>query len=130
MSAPHRHDMDKSSCINGEVERLNRLLKKRMKIHDHVRIIDVNLDRSHFTQHGLHLNYKGKDAAASAISTTIEKLHSRNKHVITLEWAQKKEDEGGMNEPSRGPSTRSSTRHMKTPGHLQDFLCLNAQQKR
>lgn len=60
ISAPHRHDLIASSCVNKEVKSFNCRLKKRMGIFKNVRIIDVNLDRNKFTRHGLHLNNSGK----------------------------------------------------------------------
>jgi hypothetical protein len=55
MSAPHRHDLMNSSCVNAEVSRFNRKLKKRMKIYIHVTVLDVELERKHFTKNGLHM---------------------------------------------------------------------------
>ena len=39
ISAPHRYDLEESSCVNTEVERYNRLLKKRMKPNTHVTVM-------------------------------------------------------------------------------------------
>ena len=50
MNAPHRYDLSATSCVNNEVLNFNRKLKKRMKIYDHVSIIDPDLTRHHFTR--------------------------------------------------------------------------------
>jgi hypothetical protein len=42
------------------IAHVNRLLAKRLKLHKHITISKVNLNRHHFTKHGQHMNYKGK----------------------------------------------------------------------
>jgi hypothetical protein len=59
--APHRYDLLQTSCVNEKIKVFNRKVRKRMKIHSNVRILDYDLDRSCFTRHGLHLNGNGKN---------------------------------------------------------------------
>jgi hypothetical protein len=61
MNAPHRHDQSVSSCVNNEVKVFNRKLKKRMKTFNNVEIVNVDINRENFTQHGLHMNPSGKE---------------------------------------------------------------------
>jgi hypothetical protein len=54
MNAPHRYYLVTSSCVKSKMKAFNRKLCKRMKRFDHIEIIDVKLNREHFTQHRLH----------------------------------------------------------------------------
>jgi hypothetical protein len=72
MSAPHRHDLDTASCINNEVKIFNRKLLKKLKIYDYACVVETNLDREHFTQHGLHMNRFGKKSISKIISENIK----------------------------------------------------------
>jgi len=53
LAAPHRHDLQETSCMNNEVQVFNRKLCKIFKARD-VKILDINLHRKNFTQHGLN----------------------------------------------------------------------------
>jgi len=90
MSAPLRHDLIPSSCVNTEVIRFNRLLRKRMKIFKKTTIIESDLNRDCFTKHGLHLNTTGKKQIIMKLVDVIEKLSVRdNRPVIKLQWKEK-----------------------------------------
>jgi hypothetical protein len=60
MGVPHRYDLDKTSCVNKEVEAYTRKLSKLMKALYNTEAVNVHLDRSFFTKHGQHMNAKGK----------------------------------------------------------------------
>jgi hypothetical protein len=60
-NAPHRHDLDTTSCISNEVKVFNRKLSKKMKMYDCAKVMETNLNREHFPQHGLHMNRLGKE---------------------------------------------------------------------
>ena len=79
MSVPIRHDLHIDSCVNKEVLAYNRKLTKRMKPHNHVQILNIDLDRSKFTSHGLHLNGTGKEELARK---TIEILDLTKKDIV------------------------------------------------
>jgi hypothetical protein len=68
MNAPHRYDLLASSCVNKEVEVFNRKLEKIMKVCDNTKVIELNLNRDHLTQHGLHMNAARKALIAHKIA--------------------------------------------------------------
>ena len=82
----HRHDLSTgtSSCVNDEVIKYNRKLKKRLTVYEHVYIVDPGLDREHFARHGLHMNYKGKEKAARVIPASIEDKEKLKSNCIVL----------------------------------------------
>jgi hypothetical protein len=63
MSVPHRHDLEYKSCVNDEVERFNRKLRKILKVFKNARVVEVESERDCFTKHGLHMNSRGKEQA-------------------------------------------------------------------
>jgi hypothetical protein len=66
----NRHDLVDWSCVNKEVRSFNRHLAKRLK---HVSVISVNLDRQHFTRHGLHTNNRGKDKMCQQVAELVQR---------------------------------------------------------
>ena len=87
LPAPHRHDLLPSSCINNEVQTFNRKLCKSMKTKENVHLLELNLHRNDFTQHGLHLNISGKVNTAELIGENIKQLfYTPKKTPITLDW--------------------------------------------
>jgi capsular polysaccharide biosynthesis protein len=64
VSAPHRYDLDESTCVNKEVVVFNRKLHKIMKTMDNVELLQTKLNRNDFTHHGLHLKISGKGKIA------------------------------------------------------------------
>jgi hypothetical protein len=81
LTAPHRHDLQETSCINKEIQVFNRKVHKIFKVRDNVSIIDTDLHRNDFTQHGLHLNTVGKEKVAESIARTIKQLREKKKGV-------------------------------------------------
>jgi hypothetical protein len=49
----------------------------------------VTSDRDHFTQHGLHLNRKGKEQAAKTVSS-IKEIFKLEKDPIKMRWKEQK----------------------------------------
>jgi hypothetical protein len=64
----------KSSFINKETAFFNRKLQKTMKGKGNVKIVQANLNRNDFTQHGMHLNANGKNKTVELIKQTINIL--------------------------------------------------------
>jgi len=77
MCVPHRHDLDLNSCINEEVQVYNRKLEKYLKTCENTQIIEIDSNRDLFTEHGLHLNLKGKDQTAKKIVQSIKARWNR-----------------------------------------------------
>jgi hypothetical protein len=64
VNAPHRYDLQETSCVNKVIEMFNRKLHKVVKTADKVKTIQADLNRNDFTHHGLHLNTPGKEKMA------------------------------------------------------------------
>jgi len=73
VSAPKRHDLSTTSCVNSEVTTYNRKLHKRMKMFEYVKLLDSQVQREHFTRHGLHMNTVGKELMTQRIADNIRK---------------------------------------------------------
>jgi hypothetical protein len=86
ISPPHRHDLQDSSCINGEIQAYNRRLHKVMKDMDHATIIDTNYTGEDFTRHGLHMNSAGKERLPGNISQVIANFSATQTSSISLNW--------------------------------------------
>ena len=87
MDAPHRFDLEESSCVNKEVKVFNRKLNKVMKRYNHIKVIDTSAKRDHYTQHGLHMNKTGKEWITRKAADIINKLFANSKPAhIPLEW--------------------------------------------
>ena len=110
MEALHRHDLADWSCVNKETIQFNRLLTKRLKLHKHVTISKVNLNRYHFTNHSQHMNYKGKEKTSQQIAELVQrKIGARAKNAIPLEYK-----EGTMHEEATSGKHKEETVHEET----------------
>ena len=69
ISSPHRHDLSPESCVNQDVVKFNRQVKKILKLQSQAKCLEIKLDRNHFTHHGLHLNFK--------LSMVVQQLFSK-----------------------------------------------------
>ena len=54
MDAPHKFDLETSSCVNKEVNAFNRKLNKIIKPYDHTSQLNLDMQREHFTKQGMH----------------------------------------------------------------------------
>lgn len=61
VNIPHRYHLNRNSVINLEIQAVNRKLHKMAKVFSHVTVVQIDLNRKHFTQHGMHLNKSGKE---------------------------------------------------------------------
>ena len=85
MLAPQRHDLMPYACVNSEVFRFYRLLRKRMKLYTKTKILDTDLNRDCFTKRGLHMNSLGKDQLIMKLTGMIESVTVKNSgHNIEL----------------------------------------------
>jgi len=71
ITAPPKHDLMLSSCINSAVTTFNRKLKKLIKAHHHASLLEIVTNRELYTNHGLHLNGQGKERLANQIVSHI-----------------------------------------------------------
>jgi hypothetical protein len=77
-----RHDLLLSSCVNNEVAKLNRQLKKIVKLHP-----NLELQRKHFTKYGQHLNYSGKKLVTLELAKSIEQFLNKTKTAPNqIQW--------------------------------------------
>jgi hypothetical protein len=60
ITGQHRHDLHESSCVNNAIKTFNRKLTKHMKAFDNHHVVDVESAPELYTNHGMHLNGKGK----------------------------------------------------------------------
>ena len=88
LRVPHRYDLSSSSCINSEINWFNNKLQSLMSVFNHVRVLNVLTERLHHTNHGLHLNKKGKNWIVNNLVKEIKNLHPARRKVspIVLPW--------------------------------------------
>ena len=60
IDARHRFDLEGSSCVSKEVNAFDRKLNKIIKRYKHTSQLHLNMQREHFTRHGMHMNGSGK----------------------------------------------------------------------
>jgi hypothetical protein len=84
INAPHRHDLIPESCVNKEY---NRLMRKVAKLYTNVHFLKADLDRSHFTRHGMHMNSKGKDFLSHQLTEQIDLIFNKSQSPhIPIPW--------------------------------------------
>jgi hypothetical protein len=94
VSVPQRHDLCDWSCVNSEVKRFNRNIRKRIKYFKHVKMVRADQKREDFTTHGLHMNNVGKGKAALKIANTILMLFQKQiNEPIKLGWKTECEED-------------------------------------
>jgi hypothetical protein len=87
MTAPPRHDLLPSSCVNSELSSYNNQLRKRMKQYNNVKILETDLERKYFTKHGLHLDSSGKECITLRLATVTKSYcHTEQMSPIYLHW--------------------------------------------
>jgi hypothetical protein len=87
--ALHRHDLTTSSCVNKEVLKFNRQMKKIIKLNAKVKLMEIDLQRQHFTRHGQHLNLVGKELVASELAKVINQLLTKSEiNPIQRQWKE------------------------------------------
>ena len=89
INIPHRYDLHRNSVINLEIQAVNRKLNKLTEVFSHVDIVEIDLNRKHFTTHGMHLNKTGKERLSKLIVTQICSLvngNNKDTPVIPLHW--------------------------------------------
>jgi len=87
--------MDRNSVTNLEIQAFNRKLSKMANVFSHVAVVEIDLNRNCFTQHGMHLNKSGKEWLSKLIATHIYRLVKSNNGdvpVIALNWKNESAD--------------------------------------
>jgi len=102
MSATHKYDLIRNSCVSNEVEVFNRKLHKRLERFGKVEMIDVVSERNFYTKLGQHLNSGRKESMAKKISTTIECLLNRKVEPISGKWYTEEETDNQEHQAMQG----------------------------
>jgi hypothetical protein len=88
-----RHDLMPTSCVNKEVNKFNRQLMKIVKLHGNVKLLNVEVQRKHFTRHSQHLNSKGKELVSSELTKLVKQgLKKEILAPIQMQWKKDKSD--------------------------------------
>jgi hypothetical protein len=80
---------------NLEIQAINRKLSKMANVFSHVAVVETDLNRNYFTQHGTHLNKSRKEWLSKLIATHICRLAKSNNGdvpVIALNWKNETAD--------------------------------------
>jgi TPP-dependent indolepyruvate ferredoxin oxidoreductase alpha subunit len=64
-------------CVNKEVLKFNRQVKNVMKIRSNVKLLEINIDRKHFTKHGQQLNVCGKEVTSLKLAMVIGQFYKK-----------------------------------------------------
>ena len=95
-----------------------------METVDYVKIIQADLSRNDFTQHGLHLNISGKEKMAKLLGYNIQKLISSKEETTLIQKLEEnlqdplqKEDKEKLmsRKKKRNPSHAAAGRKSKGP---------------
>jgi lysophospholipase L1-like esterase len=87
MTAPPRHNLHSLSCVNSEVNRFNKQLRRRMMQFNNVKLLETDIDRTYFTRHGLHFNSSGKEYIASKLATVVKSFSQKERSSpIYMTW--------------------------------------------
>jgi hypothetical protein len=85
----HRHDLQDTSCVNKEVIKFNRQVKRIIKRYPNVTLMEVELQRHHFTRHGQHLNLLGKELVASELAKiSLQFVTMVGTNPIHMHWTE------------------------------------------
>ncbi|MDR0751761.1 MAG: hypothetical protein LBF12_04155 [Christensenellaceae bacterium] len=138
IQAPHRHDLISTSCINREVVKYNRQIKKVMKLYANVRILEMDLQRCYFTRHGQHLNCQGKEMVALELTKMIQQQHNKTRNkTLQMPWEKDNRQESSkvpLNEVGELIETKAketvivggkeccNIRNRRPPPRSEDFL--------
>jgi hypothetical protein len=61
MDIPHRYDLERTSCVNKEVERYNRRIRKHMKVFENTEVMKIDLEEVSQTWSAYECKGKGID---------------------------------------------------------------------
>ena len=78
VGAPKRNDLSETSCVNVEVDKFNRQLRKMIDVFEYAKVVDSITLRECYTKHGLHLSSGGKEQMAHRIIDQFKSLEVTN----------------------------------------------------
>jgi hypothetical protein len=70
-NVPIQYDLSYYSQVNKGIRSYNKILMEIIKEHKQVALIEIDIDRKHHTQHGLHFNKLGKLLFSNKITQAI-----------------------------------------------------------
>jgi lysophospholipase L1-like esterase len=110
MKVPLRHDLMPSSCVNNEVLKFNRQIEKRVKFYPNVKLLDFDLDRSYYTNHGQHLNSPGKELIANKLAILIKDVLVKKQLIpIQMPWKELLEENNQSQRTSENLALNTET---------------------
>jgi hypothetical protein len=74
LNVPIRYDPLTNSRTNHDIKNFNDKFQKRIKLLNHVHLIEMTTDRKYFTHHGFHQNKLGKERIAKEIACQIREI--------------------------------------------------------
>jgi hypothetical protein len=104
LGVPNIYDQPSFSFVNTEVDGFNKRLYSLSYIFNHVRFLRSSTERKHHTNHGFHLNKKGKSWIANNIVKGIEDwvLPSWLFLLIVLPWKSSNYTIPHKSKPTKG----------------------------
>jgi len=89
---PHRYDLAEYSCVNTAIQAFNCKLRKVTTLFKYVTILECNYNREYFTNHGMHLNGRGKSLVSKQLASVISKVTVMEATApISLGWKEDQE---------------------------------------
>jgi hypothetical protein len=84
MRMSHRFDLEVLLYADYEVKVFNRKIKKKMKICNHIKIINISSNRKCYAKHGLHMNVMGQKWITHTTANVIKKSFTSQKAVPVI----------------------------------------------
>jgi hypothetical protein len=96
INVSHRHDLLESSCVNNAIKTFNRKLMKHMKAFNNQNVVEVESTPELYTNHGMHLNGKGKEWMENKIMKIIKDIINVKQLTPTeMNWEEEESDGSG-----------------------------------
>ena len=125
LEAPHRYDLLPSSCVNAEVTNFNKRLHSLATTFNHVKVLNIPTERRFHTNHGLHLNQRGKDWIASNLVKEIRNFHLPDKSTPPIRLPGK-DISANTSQPILGnqdsPVSLHGVQECPSPGIKKDYV--------
>jgi len=100
MDIPHRLIWEPLHVFNKEVNAFNKKLNKIIRLYDHTSKLNLNMQKEHFTKHGMLMNVSGTDRISGLLTSRIMELftthHSGTPNALPWKGETKEEEEKQM----------------------------------